>query len=302
MQYALYVPTFGECADARMLADLAAEAEEAGWDGFFLWDHMAMWWDRSTPLTDTTVALTAVALATERMRIGPIVCPLPRRRPWKVAREMAALDHLSGGRMVLGVGLGSGKHELDAFGEAPEMSTRAAMLDEALDIIAGLWRGEPFTYRGRIFTLTDVTLRPVPVQTPRIPIWVAVSWPNPGPLRRAVRWDGAIATLAEPGEFNTPVVVIRAIRDAAAVRRDAPFDIFIANGNPAWNLADDAAEVATYEPAGLTWWAEDLTPWRFGGSADPPWPWEAMRERVRAGPPRPSRVESVRNGPTPSPS
>jgi alkanesulfonate monooxygenase SsuD/methylene tetrahydromethanopterin reductase-like flavin-dependent oxidoreductase (luciferase family) len=285
VRHALYVPTFGEFADARTLAGLAADAESAGWDGFFTWDHMAMWWDRVVPVADTTVALTAVALATERMRIGPIVTPLPRRRPWKVAREMATLDHLSGGRMVLGVGLGSGEHEFEAFGEIPGLSARAAMLDEALDVVAGLWRGEPFSCSGRFFTLTNVVLRPVPVQQPRIPIWVAVSWPNPGPLRRAVRWDGAIAALAQPGDFNTPVAAVESIRRAAgAAHREAPFDIIVVNGNPQWDLAADVAEVATYEAAGLTWWAEDLTPWRFGGSAQPPWPLAAMRERVMAGP------------------
>ncbi len=285
MQYAIYLPTFGDLADARALADLAAEAEAAGWDGCFLWDHLAMWWDDSQPVVDSTVALAAVAMATERIRIGPIVTALPRRRPWKVARETATLDQLSGGRMILGVGLGANRHEFEAFGEEPDLRVRGAMVDEALTVITGLWTGEPFSHAGRFYSVAAAQFRPPTLQTPRIPIWVATSWPNRAPQERAWRWDGAIATMAQPGPFNVPTEAIAAIR-AGAPDGEGRFDIALANGNPQWNLAADAAEAARYEDAGLTWWLEDIDPWRFGGDAEPPWQLGAMRERILAGPPR----------------
>lgn len=283
MQYGVYLPTFGEYADARRLASLAADAEMAGWDGVFTWDHMAMWWDRATPVADTTVALAAIALATSRVCFGALVTPIPRRRPWKLAREMATLDRLGGGRLILGAGLGASRFEFEDLGEAEGLRARGAILDEGLEVLAGLWSGEPFSYRGEYYRVEEARFLPKPVQRPRIPIWVAVSWPNPKPLQRALRWDGAIVAMANPGPFNTPVEVFAEIRDQAGER---PFDLALANGNPEWDVQRDAEEVARYADAGLTWWLEDVGPWRFGAGEDPPWPLEAMRERVLVGPPR----------------
>ena len=147
MYCGVHVPNFGPYGDARTLAELAHEAEEAGWDGFFLWDTIATG-SASYPLIDPWIALAAIALRTQRVRLGALVTPLPRRRPWKVARETVSLDHLSGGRLIVGVGIGVGSHEYEYPGEASDPKVCAAMLDEELDVLTGLWSGEPFHYDG----------------------------------------------------------------------------------------------------------------------------------------------------------
>jgi len=171
---AIFVAPFGELADPRRLADLAVAAEDRGWDGFFVWDHIR--YTDVGPVADPWVALSAVACATESVRIGPLVTPLARRRVHKLARETVTLDHLSGGRLVLGVGLGSDSHgELGPFGEESDPRERARLLDDGLERLTAYWGGE---------------FEPSPVQRPRIPIWVAARWPNRRPVRRAARWDG----------------------------------------------------------------------------------------------------------------
>ena len=280
----MYAPTFGEFADPAVLASLAAEAEEAGWDGFFVWDHMAMWWNRSVPVADTWVCLTAIALATTRIRLGPLVTPVPRRHPWKLARETATLDRLSGGRLILGVGSGSGPNEFECFGEVAPLRRRAEMLDEGLEVLAGLWSGATFSHDGDHYRVEEAQFAPTPLQTPRIPIWVAVAWPRRGPIRRALRWDGAIVTMAEPGPFNTVLEAYEAMRVAAP--EDRPFDLVLVTGKPDWDVDADAEEVAAYAEVGVTWWLEDVDPFRFADYPSEPWPHERLRERVLAGPPR----------------
>src|SRR5947209_17503121 len=145
MRFGVTVPNFGPYFQPRTLAALAAEAEAAGWDGFFLWDHVLF---GDMPAVDPWVALSAIALATERIRLGPLVTPLPRRRPVKLARETVSLDHLSGGRLILGAGNGVLSWELDDLDEEADLRTRAAMLDEALAVLTGLWSGRPFSHQG----------------------------------------------------------------------------------------------------------------------------------------------------------
>jgi alkanesulfonate monooxygenase SsuD/methylene tetrahydromethanopterin reductase-like flavin-dependent oxidoreductase (luciferase family) len=174
MRRGVFVAPFGELFDPRLLGELAARAEDRGWDGFFVWDHVR-YSPPSLPVADPWVALTAIALATERVTLGPLVTPVARRRPHKLARETITLDRLSGGRLVLGVGLGSDNHgEFEDFGEATEPRERARLLDEGLERLAAHWRD----------------FAPGPVQRPRIPVWVAARYPNRRPLARAVRWDG----------------------------------------------------------------------------------------------------------------
>ena len=189
MRFAINLPAFHELSDVRALADLAHEAEDAGWDGFFLWDHMQT--RPNGPVADPWIALTAIAMKTERIRIGALVTPLPRRRPWKFARETATLDQLSGGRLIVGVGIGGDFWgEYSSFDELPDDKTHAAMLDEALEVVIGLWSGQRFRYEGTHYTIRDVQFLPTPAQSPRIPIWVAGVLPHKAPLRRASRWDG----------------------------------------------------------------------------------------------------------------
>ena len=188
MQYGLTFPTM----DPRTVAELAQEAEAAGWDGVFVWDVIVG--------DDPWITLAAVAMRTERVRIGTMLTPVSRRRPYKLANETATLDHLSNGRVILPVGLGAVDDENSGFhklGETTDRKVRAKMLDEGLDILTGLWRGQPFSYTGKHYTVTptDFNPPPPPVQQPRIPIWVVGAWPRPKSLRRALRYDGLLPTV-----------------------------------------------------------------------------------------------------------
>jgi alkanesulfonate monooxygenase SsuD/methylene tetrahydromethanopterin reductase-like flavin-dependent oxidoreductase (luciferase family) len=283
MRYAVNMPNFAEYADARTVAALAADAEAAGWDGVFVWDHMVYARDERLPVADPWILLAAVALATERLRLGPMVTPLARRRPWKVARETVTLDHLSGGRLILGVGLGTpAADEYGTFGEPTGAAVRAAMLDEALEVLTRLWSGETVSFRGEHYRLDDVAFRPTPVQRPRIPILVAGVWPRRAPLRRAARFDGIVPVKVGDGGDLVPLsaddlgellAIVRAHRAGGG-----PFEVMVGGETPG---DDPAAALAVVEPlaaAGMTWWSETLEPRR----GDLP----AMRERVRQGPPR----------------
>ncbi len=200
VRHAVYLPPFGSFGDVHALVDLAVAAEEAGWDGFFLWDHIQ--YEEPVPLVDAWVALSAVAASTSTIRLGPLITPLPRRRPWKVAREAVTLDHLSRGRLVLGVGLGIDFWgEFGSFGgEAGTDAERAELLDEGVEIITRLWGGEPVSYDGAPLSVEDAQFLPRPLQQPRIPIWSATLWPaaRPGPIRRAARCDGVMPFTGAP--------------------------------------------------------------------------------------------------------
>jgi alkanesulfonate monooxygenase SsuD/methylene tetrahydromethanopterin reductase-like flavin-dependent oxidoreductase (luciferase family) len=171
----IFIAPFDELVDPGQLAELAGLAERGGWDGIFLWDHV----NYRAPVravADPWIALAAIASATERLRLGPMVTPLSRRRVQKVARETVTLDQLSRGRLTLGVGLGSDRNgELEPFGEVVDPRERARLLDERLERLGAFWSGE---------------FQPPPVQRPRIPVWVAGRWPNRRPIRRAAAWDG----------------------------------------------------------------------------------------------------------------
>ena len=163
-----------------------------------MWDHIR-YRAPTRSVLDVWVALSAIATVTQSLRIGPMVTPISRRRPHKLARETVTLDHLSGGRLTLGVGLGSDRSgELEPFGEEADPRARARLLDDGLEKLAGYWAGE---------------FEPVPLQEPRIPVWVASRWPNRRPLRRAARWDGLFPIeLPEPdalGELAAELVELR---------------------------------------------------------------------------------------------
>jgi alkanesulfonate monooxygenase SsuD/methylene tetrahydromethanopterin reductase-like flavin-dependent oxidoreductase (luciferase family) len=277
---AVGLPNVGEYGDPRLLVTLAEEAEAAGWAGVFVWDHVA-YRERGWPVADPYVVVAAIAAATSRVRVGVLVSALARRRPWKLARETASLDVLSGGRLVVGAGLGSQAHEeFAAFGEDPAPRVRAEKLDEGLAILVGLWSGEVFSHHGRHYTVDETVFRPRPLQRPRIPIWVAGRWPARPPFRRAARWDGVFATFDGVGHADTPdpaqlAAVVKytlSQRDGA----DTPFDVVIEGQSS----GVDPGLLAPFEAVGLTWWIEKLG-W-FRGSVD------AARERVRRGPPAPA--------------
>jgi alkanesulfonate monooxygenase SsuD/methylene tetrahydromethanopterin reductase-like flavin-dependent oxidoreductase (luciferase family) len=283
MKYGIYLPNFGPYGDLKVLSELARDAEESGWDGFFFWDHIAGW---NLPLVDVWVALTAVAMGTESIRIGITVTPLPRRRPWKVARETVSIDRISGGRLSLGVGTGLGAEEWDHLGEQTNPKIRGAMLDEALDILVGLWRGEPFNYSGKHYGPVKAHFLPTPIQQPRIPIWVGGFWPNPAPFRRAAKWDGVFPLFQvdsdeqELAQFKDMVETVLNYR-----RNDTPMD-FIAMGITPGDQPDQADDMVRQRSlAGATWWLELIAPYRFGVDFDGEWPVDALRERVQQGPP-----------------
>jgi probable F420-dependent oxidoreductase len=281
VRFAVGLPNVGSSGDPGLLVELAGEAEAAGWDGFFVWDHL-LYHDREEPVADPTVVVAAVASATSSIRLGVLVTALPRRRPQKVAREMASLDVLSRGRVVFGAGLGSMDEEYAAFGEDPDLRSRAGRLDEALDVVTGLWSGEPFSYPGRYHQVDDVVMRPKPVQQPRVPVWIAGRWPARAPFRRAARWDGVMPTHHRYGKGETmpPDELSAALAYVARHRRGglADFDVALEGRTDGTDPARDMERVRAYEAVGLTWWVEALGWWR--GSV------EALRARVLEGPPR----------------
>ena len=256
MRFGVYVPTFGEY-DVKTLAALAGEAEASGWDGFFIWDHLAWTPDGGQDLADTTVALTAIALATTRVRFGALVTPLARRRPWKLAKEAVTLDHLSGGRLVLAVGLGA-QGDIMPFGDGAAPTELAARLDEGLELLALLWSGQPVSHEGEYFRVQDAVLRPAPLQQPRIPVWVAGFWPNRPPFRRAARWDGALPLARGHLMKELPPGEMRGCRDYISAHRRSshPFDLVAF----AATQPRTPETVAEYEDAGATWWVEAVDP------------------------------------------
>jgi alkanesulfonate monooxygenase SsuD/methylene tetrahydromethanopterin reductase-like flavin-dependent oxidoreductase (luciferase family) len=224
----IFVAPFEGLSEPRLVARLAARAEEQGWDGFFVWDHIRY----SAPtsrLADPWVTMSAMACATERLTIGPLVTPVSRRRPHKLARETVTLDRLSGGRLVLGVGLGSDHHgEFEDFEEVSAPRDRARLLDEGLDKLAAYWAGE---------------FQPPPLQQPRIPVWIASRWPSRRPLRRAARWDGLFPIeMPGPDELRELVAETAELRGPDAA---GPFDIIVTN--------PPGTDPAPWEAAGATW-------------------------------------------------
>ena len=234
MQYGFVIP----CSDARVVVELAREAEAAGWDGVFIPDCIAIdpALDPQAAGYDPWVTLGAIAVQTRNVRLGTMLTPVSRRRPWKLARETATIDQLSNGRLVLPVGLGA----LDDLGfgrvgEATDRKTRAELLDEGLEIVAGLWSGEPFSFSGKHYQVQEMTFQPPPVQA-RIPIWVVGAWPRPKSMQRVLRWDGLLpAKMNEDGSFGdvTPAD-IQAMRAYINEHRTqtTPFDIVMEGRTP----------------------------------------------------------------------
>jgi len=276
MQYAIDIAPLGDLADPAAIVRLAVAAEAAGWDGLSIWDSTGV--SMGGAAADPFVALTAVAAATERLRLITSVIVLPRRRPQLVVQAAATLDRVSGGRLIFGVGAGADPGDFDSFGEAATLPDRVARMDAALSVVDPWLRGEPV----RLDALGGdaVILGPRPIQQPRPPIWLGGM--RPGALRRAARWDGwiAIATTEDgssmalsPEVFGEKVERVQAER-AAIGRQDEPFDVAV------FGFADPggAELVASYAEHGATWWLESLSPMRG--------PINDLVDIVEAGPPR----------------
>ena len=265
MRYELGIPTTCPGGDFRALVELAVLAEEAGWDAIFLEDYITHWYAKDAPTCDPWVLLSAIAQHTTRVRLGMSVTPLSRRRPWKVAREAVTLDHLSNGRFVLGVGLGDVREPgFTQVGEVVDARQRAHMLDEALDILVGLWSGEPFSYSGEHYQVKELTFLPKPVQQPRIPIWIGASLPHKGPVRRAARWDGIMPYKYTPdGSWqDLAPQEVRALKAEIESQRTSsdPFEISLGGRRRAPDWEQERRLVKELAEAGGTAWMEYLEP------------------------------------------
>ncbi|YCK40157.1 LLM class flavin-dependent oxidoreductase [Actinomadura sp. ATCC 39365] len=250
LRSALWLPLFDELADPRAVANLAADAEETGWDGCFVWDHLS-WREPVQQVADSWITLAAIATATERLRLGPMVATLARRRPAKVARETATLDQLSDGRLTLGVGLGSDRFggELSRTGEQLDDRQRGRMLDESLAILAAAWSGEPVRHRGEHYTVDDITFLPQPVQRPGVPVWAAGFPGNVKPIRRAARLDGFFPiNMERPDQLAEVAGTLTELRHGDMASYD------IAVSLPA------GVDPLPYAAAGATWWLTEFDP------------------------------------------
>ncbi len=279
LKYGLYTPNYGTIFGyARKLAELSKEVENAGWDGYFIWDHILVDRNFPYPIVDPWVALAAMAISTERIYIGTTITPLPRRRPWKLARETVAIDHLSKGRMILSVGLGEPPEvEYKAFGEESDLKVRAKKLEEGIDILIGLWSGKPFSYNGEYYDIDNVRFLPKPVQKPRIPIWGAGQWPKKGPFIRAARKLDGIFPLKENfrGKLTLDDLgeIINFIKKHRKV--ETPFDVVFMGKTTGKSPKSTNERFKQYAEVGVTWWLE-----YFGATAK----LEKIRERINLGP------------------
>jgi len=275
MKYGFVLPW----GDARTAADFAHEAEQAGWDGFFVWEPV---WG-----IDAWVSLTAATMRTERIMLGTMLSPLSRMRPWKLASETATLDNLSNGRVILAVGLGHLPTGFAEFGEVTDRKTRAELLDEGLDILTGLWCGQPFNYAGKHYRIKELDhfSPPPPVQQPRIPIWVVGAWPRMKSMRRALRYDGLLPTVsiaegesraAQPEEVQAMKAYIDANRTG-----NTPFDIIMDGETPGEDRDKATSIIRQWAEVGVTWWIE--TRWDEPRNSEG---LKVARRRILQGPPR----------------
>lgn len=262
MRFSINVPNFGDFADAHTIARVAVAAEQAGWDGLFVWDHVVHSKKQRTgqAFGDPWMLLTAAGMATSRIKLAPMVTPVARRRPEQLARQVATLDALSGGRVIFGAGLGAPiADEFGSFGDETDQKVLAEKLDEGLDLLAAYWSGTTVNHDGPHYRVDDVTLLPATVQQPRPPVWIAGYWPRKRPMRRAARWDGAVPLFQTANHGEAPPV--DEVRDLIAFLRDqrgdstTPYDVVVGGISP----ADASKSRALIEPlaeAGATWWDE----------------------------------------------
>jgi len=272
-----FVGSFGSAVE---VVDMAVEAETHGWDGFFTWDGVSL---EGMEAWDPWAVLAAAAVRTSKIRLGALVFALPRRRPWVFAKQAVTVDHLSGGRVVLPVGLGvpDDRAVTGVAAEVPTIRERAELLDEDLAILEHAFSGEKFSFTGKHHTVTDMQLLPRPLQQPRIPVWVVGSYPSERSMGRAVRWDGVVPQLRgdramdpmTPADVAEVVGWVRAHREPGPV----PYDVVIQGILPE-DPAEAVASSRALAEAGATWFVES----RWDPKTATP---EALTERIRQGPP-----------------
>jgi alkanesulfonate monooxygenase SsuD/methylene tetrahydromethanopterin reductase-like flavin-dependent oxidoreductase (luciferase family) len=261
MQFSVNIPNFGDFADARVVAKVAAAAEAAGWDALFVWDHVVHDKQRrqGQPFGDPWILLTAAALATSRLRLGPLVTPVARRRPEQLARQVATLDALSGGRVIFGAGLGGPiEDEFASFGDTTDPVVLAERLDEGLDLLCRYWSGETVDHDGSHYRVRQTALLPATVQQPRPPVWIAGYWPNRRPMRRAAEWDGAVPLFNSARHGATPPLqevsdLVGYLAEQRGDRADEPFDMVVGGVSEPSTAAD---VIGPFAEAGATWWDE----------------------------------------------
>ncbi len=262
MQYLINLGAAGPGRDPQAMAELAALAEASGWDGITLEDYLVYQGQLGTPTYDAWLVLAAMAAATTHIRLGTLVTPVPRRRPWRLASEAITLDHLCGGRLILGVGAGEGKEaSFAAAGEPTDPRILAGMLDEGLDLLAQLWSGEPVSYRGMYYHVDGLRLSPPPVQRPRIPIWVGGDWLVAGVRRRLCRWDGCCVYRGTPGTAADRPLSAAEVRDIVAlVARERGttegFAVCVGGGPRGSDWEQERAYISALAAAGATHWNE----------------------------------------------
>lgn len=285
--------TLSGVPDPDTVVEYAVAAEEAGWDGVFHIDHLvdfaARTPDEHHALADPWIAWAAVAARTERITLGSSITPIPRRQPWQLAKNLATLDRLSDGRVLLGAGLGAPK-EFEPFGQEYDQKRLAEKYDEALDVLTGLWSGEPFSYDGEHFTVDEAILRPTPVQKPRIPIVIGGWWPFKAPFRRGARWDGIVPNWPSmhanaPYLEDYPDHMRRVIPDEPAHEDDVREMLTYYH-----DLTDDPGEIMLYSPAAAPPDFDETcrrlgATWLIHSVLEPDLESEENIERIRRGPP-----------------
>jgi alkanesulfonate monooxygenase SsuD/methylene tetrahydromethanopterin reductase-like flavin-dependent oxidoreductase (luciferase family) len=275
VKHGLFLPPFDGLADADRLGELAVLAEDVGWDGFFLWDHLR-YREPVREIVDPYICLAVMAAATSRITLGPMVTPLIRRRPQVVARQAVTLDRLSKGRLVMGFGIGDDHPggDLASFGELTDVTKRGRALDEGLDVFNGLVSGETVSLTGEFLRAEDVAFQPTAYRPEGIPIWTAGRWPNSGPIRRAAKHQGMmVIQITEPAQIEE--LKVKLIQAGADLDH---FDIVH------WGERDDKMvyredkRYALWEQAGVTWYLTGPGPFRLV--------YEEVRKFVGVGPPR----------------
>ena len=279
-KYGIALIQFNEFSDPNLVIEFAIEAEQAGWDGIFLCDHLYYSREPINSISETWVLLSAIAAKTQTLKLGTYVSPLPKYHPWQLAKITATLDVLSNGRLILGLGIGGPEVEYEAFGEKYDTKILAEKLEESLDILQGLWSGQPFSYSGKHYSFENVCLLPKPIQSPRIPIILGGMWPSKKPFIRAAKFDGAAPihknfpqelTVEEFQEIISLIKQHRTTNDT--------FEI-LKSGTGFFTPETRLEMIKSYVDVGITWWLEHVNTLMQPSV-------EKMRKIVQQGPPKP---------------